>query len=336
MATDLNVRSDQLSDHGSEATEAKLSSQSENHETETTRREPTNLFSKVERVFLGGIPTARLTRRALADLMVADCLVRRDRRLAPRLVFSSNGQGIAFAGGNPTFAAALDHADLVHADGMSVVLASKFLTDRPLPERVPTTDFFHDAARAGQQKRLRFYLLGGREDVNEKAFELMRRRYPDIQWVGRHHGFFSADDEERICDDIIDARPDVLWLALGAPASGIFRHSQPRTSGRCRLDQDLRWPFRFHRRCQQTRTSLDADDLHGVVLAHDAGATAPHGALPQDQFPGDPLALDLCSKRQLLGAPAGSCNIPALTGPIASAAKRRTSNNAAHGLNRLR
>lgn len=179
--------------------------------------ERANLFNKIERVLLGGIETARLTRKELADLMVADCLHRRGRHLPPRLVFSSNGQGIAYAGSNPDFAAALGHADLVHADGMSVVLASKILTDRPLPERVPTTDFFHDAAKAGQARRLRFFMLGGREEVNQKAFEAMKRRYPDIDWVGRHHGFFSVDDEKAICVDIVAARADVVWLALGRP-----------------------------------------------------------------------------------------------------------------------
>lgn len=215
MTGDLLANVDSAND-GDAAT---FQEQSRPRETpsKTPAAERANLFNKVERVLLGGIETARLSRKELADLMVADCLHRRGRHLPPRLVFSSNGQGIAYAGSNPEFANALGHADLVHADGMSVVLASKLLTDRPLPERVPTTDFFHDAARAGQSRRLRFYLLGGREEVNEKAFALMQRRYPDIEWVGRHHGFFSVDDERRICADIVETGADVVWLALGRP-----------------------------------------------------------------------------------------------------------------------
>ncbi|MGI9510317.1 MAG: WecB/TagA/CpsF family glycosyltransferase [Geminicoccaceae bacterium] len=219
---DLLARTDRSIDHDREEAAFRDGFQSESSAANTHRRAGRDLLNDVERVHLGGLATARLTRRGLADLMVADCVDRRDRNLPPRLVFSSNGQGIAFAGSNPAFAAALDHADLVHADGMSVVLASKFLTDRPLPERVPTTDFFHDAAGAGQEKRLRFYLLGGREEINAKAFDLMRRRYPGISWVGRHHGFFGLDDEERICADIVATRPDVVWLALGRPHQEFF------------------------------------------------------------------------------------------------------------------
>ncbi|MGI9435768.1 MAG: WecB/TagA/CpsF family glycosyltransferase [Geminicoccaceae bacterium] len=182
----------------------------------------TQRFKHIERVFLGGIDTARLTRNELANLMVEDCLDRRNRGLPPNLVFSSNGQGIALAGSDSRFAAALEHADLVHADGMSVVLASRLLTSRPLPERVPTTDFFHDAAKAGQPRRLRFYMLGGREEINKRAFEEARRKYPGVEWVGRHHGFFGRGDEERVCADIVATKADVLWLALGRPHQEYF------------------------------------------------------------------------------------------------------------------
>ena len=176
----------------------------------------------IKRIYLGGIDTACLTRQQLADVLVEDCLNRRDRHLPPRLVFSSNGQGIALAGEDLRFAEALDHADLVHADGMSVVLASRLVGECPLPERVPTTDFFHDAAKAGQQRRLRFFMLGGREEVNRKAFELVREKYPNIEWVGRHHGYFSIDDEKKICAEIVAAETDVLWLALGRPHQEYF------------------------------------------------------------------------------------------------------------------
>ncbi len=179
-------------------------------------------FNAIERTYLGGINTGCLTRQELADILVDDCLDRRGRHLPPRLVFSSNGQGIALAGDDERFADALDFADLVHADGMSVVLASKFVGDHPLPERVPTTDFFHDAAEAGQARRLRFFMLGGREEVNKKAFDVVSKKYPNIDWVGRHHGFFDTDDEKKICADIVAAKADVLWLALGRPHQEYF------------------------------------------------------------------------------------------------------------------
>src|SRR5690606_32601024 len=108
-------------------------------------------------VRVGGFQTASITRQELADNLVRDCLQAREAREAwlPRVVFSSNGQGIALAGQEPRFAETMAQADIIHADGMPVVFASR-RTAYPLPERIATTDFFHDAARAAEAHGLRF------------------------------------------------------------------------------------------------------------------------------------------------------------------------------------
>lgn len=110
---------------------------------------------------VGGFNTISCSRSELADIMLEHCLEARiagDRWL-PKLVFSSNGQGVALAGQNSQFMNIMSKAEIVHADGMSVVFASR-MTRAPLPERIPTTDFFHDAAKVAEQHGLRFFMLG--------------------------------------------------------------------------------------------------------------------------------------------------------------------------------
>ncbi|MGE5765666.1 MAG: WecB/TagA/CpsF family glycosyltransferase, partial [Bacteroidota bacterium] len=107
--------------------------------------------------------------------------------------------------------------DMIHADGMSVVLSSRLLTQTPLPERVATTDFFHDAARAAQAVGARFFLLGGTESENSDACAAARRLYPRLTIAGRHHGYFADTESERICEAVVAAETDVLWVALGKP-----------------------------------------------------------------------------------------------------------------------
>ena len=175
-----------------------------------------------ERVMIGGLPTNRVTSQDLARMMVRDCLGARSANRPPKLVFSSNGQSVSLAGRDPEFRRLMHRADIVHADGMSVVFASRLLSPKPLPERIATTDFFHAAAKAGEGDGLRFYFLGGREDVNAEAYARAQILYPGIEWVGRHHGFFEAHEEQRLCSDIAAAKPDVLWLALGRPTQEIF------------------------------------------------------------------------------------------------------------------
>lgn len=169
-------------------------------------------------VEVGGFRTVAVTRRELASLMAADCLSARSHRASwtPKLVFSSNGQGIALAGRDAQFARVMQDADVVHADGMSVVFASK-LTSKPLPERISTTDFFHDAAEAAVIHKFKFFLLGSSEEQNAAAAAAIQKLYPGVDVVGRHHGFFSDDDDEEICQIIRDSGADVLWVALGKP-----------------------------------------------------------------------------------------------------------------------
>lgn len=167
---------------------------------------------------VGGFTTISCTRAQLADLMVEDCVQAREQRerSAPKLVFSSNGQGIALAGRSASFMDVMSQADVIHADGMPVVFASK-RTEAPLPERIPTTDFFHDAARAAEAAGLRFFMLGATQQQNDAAVAAIHEQYPNLQIVGSHHGYFSDDEDERVCRLIRESHADVVWIALGKP-----------------------------------------------------------------------------------------------------------------------
>lgn len=170
------------------------------------------------RVIVGGIETISCTRAEMATLLLHDCLEARQNSdlWLPKLVFSSNGQGIALAGKSPTFMRIMSDADVVHADGMHVVFSSK-MTNAPLPERIPTTDFFHDAARIAEPHGLRFFMLGATEKQNAAAVEAIKVRYPRLNIVGRHHGYFTENEDAVVCKKIRESKADVVWVALGKP-----------------------------------------------------------------------------------------------------------------------
>jgi exopolysaccharide biosynthesis WecB/TagA/CpsF family protein len=176
---------------------------------------------------IGGFRTITDTAVTLAARMAFDCLAARASKAAgtslpPKLVFSSNGQGISLASKDPAFSAAMAMADIVHADGMSVVFASRILSDRPLPERIATTDFFHDAAKVAQEAGLSFYILGGTQAELDDACAMVERTYPRLLLAGRHHGYFAESEEEGICADVRRSGADVLWVGLGKPAQEFF------------------------------------------------------------------------------------------------------------------
>lgn len=168
------------------------------------------------RVTVGGVPVDAAGRVALAEHFRADA----GRPPAhPRLVFSMNGEGVYRYHRERDFRAAIDAADIVHADGMSVVRAGNRYTQAHFPERVATTDFFHDLAAVCAAEGASMYLVGGREAALQKAVERIRTDYPEAPIAGWHHGYFAdgSPEEAALIEDIRARRPALVLVGLGRP-----------------------------------------------------------------------------------------------------------------------
>lgn len=167
---------------------------------------------------VGGIKTACITRAELVKLITTrvDDFRHDSIGIAPLLIFDSNGHGISLANSNKAFMDALSAADVIHADGQSVVSMSKWVTGPNIPERSATTDTIHDIPKLASES-LRHFLLGGNQQVVEKCANILADQYANFTIAGTQHGYFDKNE----CDDIIDiinsAAPDVLWVGLGKP-----------------------------------------------------------------------------------------------------------------------
>lgn len=180
-------------------------------------------MSEYDTLFVGGIKSIRATRRELTDIMVADSLAARSGALPfPKLVVASNGYVIAMYHKDAEFRHLIDQADIVDVDGMPSVFATRLFCKEPLKERVATTDFIHDACRVAAEKGLRFYFLGSKPGVAEKAAENLQNLYPGLKIAGTRHGYFTRDREEEICRAIVEAGTDLLWIGLGSPLQERF------------------------------------------------------------------------------------------------------------------
>lgn len=184
---------------------------------------PSSRCAAFQTVLVGGIPTSRATRSELAQAMVADFeRAKSPSRPLPQLVFSSNGYVVSKFHSDTRFRELILQADMVDADGMSLVLATRILCRRPLTERVATTDFVHDAADAAISHGIRFYFLGGAPGVAERAAGKLRQKHPGLMIVGTRHGYFETKEVPDLCGDIVDAGTDVLWVGLGSPRQEAF------------------------------------------------------------------------------------------------------------------
>ena len=112
-------------------------------------------------------------------------------------------------------------SDMILADGMSVVWASRLL-GRPLPERVAGIDLMLGMLRQGSERGYRVYCLGATAEVLEAATAWIAANFPGVRLVGRHHGYFAAEEEADVAGAIAAARPDVLLIGMSSPGKERF------------------------------------------------------------------------------------------------------------------
>jgi N-acetylglucosaminyldiphosphoundecaprenol N-acetyl-beta-D-mannosaminyltransferase len=143
-----------------------------------------------------------------------------DRR-APLSIGVVNAAKLVNMQGEPSLRDAVQSSDLVLADGMSVVWASRLL-GRPLPERVAGIDLFERLLGLAEEAGYSVYLLGAEPEVLEAAARVVRERHPRLRLAGSHHGYFSAAEEPALVETIAATRPDLLFVGMSSPKKEIF------------------------------------------------------------------------------------------------------------------
>ena len=120
----------------------------------------------------------------------------------------------------------LREADLVTADGMGVVLASRIL-GTPLPERVSGYDLLHRIAQQASQTGLRLFLLGAAPGVAEAAAAKLQRLYPGLLIADTYHGFFKEDESVEVAQRVKSSNADFLFVAMGLGGEAwIYSHKR--------------------------------------------------------------------------------------------------------------
>lgn len=129
-------------------------------------------------------------------------------------VVTPNPEFILAAEKDADFRQVLNSADLVIPDGIGVVYSAKIL-GTPLKERVPGIEFAADMLAKLDQMGGRLYLLGAKPGVAQEAGRRILERHPNIVLCGTHDGYFK--DEEAVLLEVAAARPNLLFVCLGAP-----------------------------------------------------------------------------------------------------------------------
>jgi N-acetylglucosaminyldiphosphoundecaprenol N-acetyl-beta-D-mannosaminyltransferase len=111
----------------------------------------------------------------------------------------------------------LDSADIVTADGMSIVWAS-WLLGRPLRERVTGIDMLARLLQLATAEGLSVFFLGSKQEVVAAAVQEYRAAYPRLQVAGHRNGYFSEHESKTVAQEIKLTGADLLFVGMGSPA----------------------------------------------------------------------------------------------------------------------
>ena len=152
------------------------------------------------------------------------------RSKTPHIVVTADAAGIVQAQGDPEFLKILKTADMVTPDSAGVLWAAK-KKGEPIKERVSGVDLTDKLCAMSADKGWRIYLLGSQPGVAELAAEKLRLKHPGCNIVGARHGYFPAESDEIVAQEVAAMKPDILLIAMGIPRQEKFIKKTQRIIG---------------------------------------------------------------------------------------------------------
>jgi len=138
----------------------------------------------------------------------------------PHLMVVVNASKLSLASRDPELCRIIRGADLVTADGMSVVWGARVL-GRRLPGRVTGIDTMEALVGLAAARGWRVFFLGAAREALDLAVANLRARHPSLVVAGRHDGYFEGREAE-VAAVVRDARPHLLFVGMGSPAQERF------------------------------------------------------------------------------------------------------------------
>ena len=164
------------------------------------------------RVVVGGLGFDAVTEAECAATLVEELDAGRGGR-----IHTANVDHLQQTMRDPSFLAYVEAADLVIADGIPIVWASR-LQGTPLPARVAGSDLVWTvgdrAARAGRS----VFLLGGASGTAVRAAESLEHRSRGLRIAGTSCPQLgdapSSESLDRLCHELRQAAPDIVLVGL--------------------------------------------------------------------------------------------------------------------------
>lgn len=121
---------------------------------------------------------------------------------------------------NPALAAVIKACGLVVPDGSGVIWALK--RQGVNTPKVAGVDLVRGMAARAAERGHRLFLLGAKPGVAAEAADALVAANPGLVIAGVRDGYFQSADEPALLDEIREAKPDILLVALGVPRQELW------------------------------------------------------------------------------------------------------------------
>jgi len=110
----------------------------------------------------------------------------------------------------------INNVDGVRFDGLFMSSFLKlFGVKVPKRQSFDMTSLAPKVFNKAQKEGLTLFICGGTDDDVNKFCNIIIKKYPDLQIVGRRNGYFSDDEFSQVKDEITKEKPDIVILGLG-------------------------------------------------------------------------------------------------------------------------
>jgi N-acetylglucosaminyldiphosphoundecaprenol N-acetyl-beta-D-mannosaminyltransferase len=147
-------------------------------------------------------------------------LLKEDRMAS---IYTPNTEIIMLSETDEYLKKALLDSQLNVPDGFGLVLAAR-LHGIGIKGKVAGIDMMEQILKYLNYTKKSVYVLGAKPEVLVMALSKIREDYPGIVVKDSHHGYFDEEKEQEIIRRINESKPDVLFVALGAPRQEKWIH----------------------------------------------------------------------------------------------------------------
>lgn len=172
----------------------------------------------LKRIEILGVPVDCATMESAVDF--AETVI--DTAPGQARVVAVNPEKIMKAQEDGTLLSFLKGSQLLLPDGIGVILAARILGLSNNMVRVPGSEFMPSLCQRAAKRGFKIFLFGGKPEVNAKAAEVLRQRYPGIKIVGNQDGYVDERGMPELIGRINASQADILFLALGSPKQEIW------------------------------------------------------------------------------------------------------------------